>query len=272
MQDRVNDFWKEKVGHYVMQGDYLALIMEERDCVTWRSFLWNVPQGVLKFAINAGINTLPTLDNLKRWGKRVNDRCPFCGNTQTLLHVLSNCSVALDQGRYTWRHDSVLLSIVSTLRDNLRTGFEIFADLPSFRSSHGGVIPPNVLVTNLKPDLFILNAADRAVILVELTCPWDANVERSHEYKKEKYAPLVADLSHSYSVKYYPVEVTVRGQVTKKNRARFKSLIFECCNDSRKIFKSLIADSSKLSLLASFSIFSARKEPSWTSPGPLTVR
>ena len=34
VQDRVNDFWKEKVGHYVMQGDYLALIMEERDCVT----------------------------------------------------------------------------------------------------------------------------------------------------------------------------------------------------------------------------------------------
>ena len=88
VQDRVNDFWKEKIGHYVMQGDYLALIMEERGCVTWRSFLWNIPQGVLKFAINAGINTLPTLDNLKRWGKQANNRCPFCGNTQTLLHVL----------------------------------------------------------------------------------------------------------------------------------------------------------------------------------------
>ena len=49
-----------------MQGDYLALIMEERDCVTWKSYLWDVPQGVLKFAINAGINTLPTFDNLKR--------------------------------------------------------------------------------------------------------------------------------------------------------------------------------------------------------------
>ena len=29
VQGRVNDFWKEKIGHYIMQGDYLALIMEE---------------------------------------------------------------------------------------------------------------------------------------------------------------------------------------------------------------------------------------------------
>ena len=134
------------------------------------------------------------------------------------------------------------------------------------------MIPPNVLVTNLKPDLFILNEADRVVILVELTCPWDHNVERSHEYKQEKYSPLVADLSRSYRTKYYPVEVSVRGQVTKKNKARFKLMIYECCIDPRKNFKSLIANCSKLSLLSSFSIFSARKEPTWTSPGLLTVR
>ena len=73
VQDRVNNFWKEKVGHYIMQGDYISLIMEEGSCITWRSYLWDVPQGVLKFAINAGLNTLPSLDNLKRWGKRVID-------------------------------------------------------------------------------------------------------------------------------------------------------------------------------------------------------
>ena len=102
MQGRVNDFWKEEIGRYIMQGDYLALIMEEGNSITWRSYLWDIPQGVLKFAINAGINTLPTFDNLKRWGKRVCNRCPFCGNIQTLAHVLSNCSVALEQGRLTY--------------------------------------------------------------------------------------------------------------------------------------------------------------------------
>ena len=66
VQDRVNDFWKEKIGHYIMQGDYMALMMEEENCISWKSFLWDIPQGVLKFAINAGINTLPTFDYLKR--------------------------------------------------------------------------------------------------------------------------------------------------------------------------------------------------------------
>ena len=130
-----------------MQGDYLALIMEEDGCITWKSYLWDIPQGVLKFAINAGINTLPTLDNLKRWGKRVNNRCSFCGNIQTLLHVLSGCSVTLDQGRYTWRHDSVLSSIVNTVRHCLSEGFLLYADLPGFFAPHGGTVPPDLLVT-----------------------------------------------------------------------------------------------------------------------------
>ena len=66
VQERVNDFWKEKIGRYVMQGDYLSLIVEEGNCISWKSYLWDVPQGVLKFALNAGVNTLPTSDNLKR--------------------------------------------------------------------------------------------------------------------------------------------------------------------------------------------------------------
>ncbi len=77
MQKRVNDFWREKEGGYIMQGDYLALHMEEQSCLTWMSYIWDIPQGVLKFAINVGINTLPSADNLKMWGKRVSDRCGF---------------------------------------------------------------------------------------------------------------------------------------------------------------------------------------------------
>ena len=65
VQERVNDFWKEKVGRCMKQGDYLALIIEEGSCTTWKSYMWDIPQGVLKFAINAGVNTLPSLDNLK---------------------------------------------------------------------------------------------------------------------------------------------------------------------------------------------------------------
>ena len=255
-----------------MQGDYLALIMEEEGCITWKSYLWDIPQGVLKFAINAGINTLPTFDNLKRWGMRVNDRCPFCGNIQTLAHVLTGCSVALEQGRFTWRHNSVLLSIINFIRPMLKDGFSLFSDLPGFQAPHGGVIPPDVHVTNLKPDLFIIDITSRVVVFFELTCPWDSNVQRSHEYKERKYAPLIADLSSRYRVFNYSVEISARGQISKENRARLKSCLYNCCEAPRSSIGNLIRICSKSSLLSSFSIFSARKEPSWSSPGPLTVR
>ena len=144
-------------------------------------FLWDIPQGVLKFAINAGINTLPSADNLKRWGKRVNDRCDFCGNIQTLAHILTNCSTALDQGRFTWRHDSVLGTIVSFIGSKLRAGFVLYPDLPGFQSAHRGVFPPHIIVTPLRPDLVLINESARMIIVFELTCPWERNIDRDHE-------------------------------------------------------------------------------------------
>ena len=222
--------------------------------------------------MNAGLNTLPTFDNLKRWGKRVCDRCPFCGNIQTLAHVLSNCSVALDQGRLTWRHNSVLSSMVECVRPLLIEGFSLFADLEGLSAPHGGVIPPHIHMTNLRPDLFLVNESERVVVMMELTCPWDANVRRSHDFKQEKYAPLVADLSQRFNVFYFPIEVSVRGQITKENRARLKAFLFRCCQEPRKTHSSIMRVCSKAALLSSFSIYCARKEPSWTSPALLTVR
>ena len=272
VQERVSNFWSERIGRYVMQGDYLALLFEEGDSISWKSYMWDVPQGVLKFAINAGINTLPSLDNLKRWGKRVSDRCPFCGNIETLAHVLSNCSTALTQGRLTWRHNSVLRSIIDLIQPHLKVGMSLFSDMPGYQAPQGGTIPPHILVTALKPDICVISSSSQEVIVFELTCPWDTNIARSHDYKSEKYAPLISDLSQRYIVSFFPVEVSARGQVTKDNRSRLKSFLLKCCNNPGSIAKSVIRVSSKAALLSSYSIFSARKEPTWEDPPPLVVR
>ena len=221
---------------------------------------------------NAGINTLPSADNLKRWGKRVSDRCSFCGNVQTLAHILSNCTVALDQGRFTWRHDSVLKSIVSFVSAKLRPGFSLSSDLVGFQSPTGGVIPPHVLVTPLRPDVFLVNEESREVVLFELTCPWERNIDRSHEYKENKYAPIVADMSQNYRVFHFSVEISARGLITKQNKARLKSFALKCSDVGSRELKVFLACCSKASLLSSFAIFQARNEPSWSSPTPLVVR
>ena len=216
--------------------------------------------------INAGLNTLPTFDNLKRWGKRVNDRCPFCGNIQTLAHVLSNCNVALDQGRLTWRHNSVLRNVIDLIHPHLAPGMQLFSDLPDFLAPNGGSIPPHVLVTNLRPDIFIFNVTTREAVIFELTCPWDNNIARSHTYKEDKYAPLVADLSRTYKTSLFSIEVSVRGQVTADNKRRLKAFVYRVCDDPKMVFKPMIATISKIALMSSFSIFAARSEPSWSDP------
>ena len=148
---------------------------------------------------------------------------------------------------------------------------QLFADLEGMNAPHGGVIPPHIIVTNLKPDLFLCNEAAGVVVILELTCPWDSNITRSHDFKREKYAPLVGDLSRHFKVFYFPIEVSVRGQVSKANRARFKEFLFRCCQNPRKLHPTIVKICSRAALLSSFSIYCARKEPSWVSPPLLTV-
>ena len=117
-----------------------------------------------------------------------------------------------------------------------------------------------------------MNESEKVVVMLELTCPFDTNIERSHNFKREKYAPLVEDISRHFKVFYFPIEVSVRGQVLKGNRARFKAFLFRCCQEPRKSQGAIMKICSKAALLSSFSIFCARKEPTWTSPALLAIR
>ena len=128
------------------------------------------------------------------------------------------------------------------------------------------------LVSQLKPDIFIFNEASSEAVVFELTCPWDSNIDRAHAYKEGKYAPLVADLSRGFVTYNLSVEVSVRGQLTKENKNRLKAFVFRVCTDPKLVMKAIFRDCSKAALLSSFSIFSARGEPSWNSPSPLVIR
>jgi hypothetical protein len=62
-----------------------------------KSYMWNLFHGVLKFALNASIDKLPTFANLKRWGKRASVNCHLCGNT--VKHAfLCSCSLLPHNG------------------------------------------------------------------------------------------------------------------------------------------------------------------------------
>ena len=118
-----------------------------------------IPKGVMEFALRSSTNILATQDNLKRWKRTKNDNCQMCigissfPHKATLLHVLNNCQAFLgEQERMTWCHNSVLSYIVNTINDSKPDHIQIFSDLPEFKIN-GGSIPPNIMVTALRPDL-----------------------------------------------------------------------------------------------------------------------
>ena len=158
VQEETVQIWNDRVGKLTMQGDLAKLLIEEKECITWQSIIRSVPRGVVSFALNSATNTFPTPDNLKRWGKRAVSKCPLCGNNGKLEHILDFCSVSLVQGRFTWRHNTVLNHLTNTIIENKPDNIKIFSDLPEFKIN-GGSIPPDIIVTNSRPDLVILDTA-----------------------------------------------------------------------------------------------------------------
>ena len=114
--------------------------------LNWKSYIFNLKKGTLKFILNATIDTLPTNANLKQWGKSPSDKCPLpgCGVRQTTGHLLSSCRVSLNQGRYTFRHDGIVQYIVQCMD---KSRFEVYADLEGHKTPDGRTIPASVCLT-----------------------------------------------------------------------------------------------------------------------------
>ena len=62
--------------------------------LTW-SDMWKMSPLRLAFAIRSVYDQLPTRDNLQKWGLVEDTKCVLCSGTETLHHVLSNCTYAL---------------------------------------------------------------------------------------------------------------------------------------------------------------------------------
>jgi len=251
-----------KIDTYQKQGDFLKLVSEMEADIAWKSYIYNVPKGTMKFILNASINTLPTLSNLMQWGKSSTDKCPHCSQKETLFHILNGCKTGLDQGRYTWRHDSLVNYLYKVSKTS---SLEVYADLPGKTTSTGGTVPADVLVTSERPDLILLDRAKKEIFIYELTVAFETRIEAAHSLKSDKYAALGDDLfSRGWKVNYHIFEVGSRGhmpQHTKESMYKILKLTDEPMTPKK--FYSII---SKLIVLCSYKLFIARKETEWISP------
>ena len=140
----------------VKQGNLFKIAEQSEGDLSWKSYMFNLPKGLLSFATRAAIDVLPSGDNLNIWGKSDKSSCDLCGNKSTLLHILNACKTSLNQGRYTFRHNAIIEFLVKYLKDNVCNETKVYADIQGC-SITGGTIPAHIVVTAEKPDIVCVN-------------------------------------------------------------------------------------------------------------------
>jgi hypothetical protein len=176
----------------------------------------------------------------------------------------------MDQGKMTWRHDSVLKRIASCLKSALESlsTVELYCDLEGLQALGGGSIPASVMAQTQRPDLVILDRSvyvQHRISLVELTCPWDT-VARDH--KISRYAGLKEELSNQgWDCGLYSIEIGAWGHISKVVKDCLRSLFRSWVPPGhRSGVAQMINYASWISLVCLFSIFQARNDPVWITP------
>ena len=90
-------------------------------------------------------------------------------------------------------HNTVLNHIANTILQNKPLHVEVYSDISGL-DINGRTIPPDIVVTQLRPDVVILNRQEKIIALLELTCSFEKNAEAANLRKTLRYTALKSDL------------------------------------------------------------------------------
>ena len=78
------------------------------------------------------------------------------------------------------------------------------------------IFPGHIAITSLRPDLIVFSNSMKRIIIIELTCPCEENMESLHSIKLSKYLPLVDVIRRSgWSVDLFAIEMGARGYCSR---------------------------------------------------------
>ena len=274
-----------------VQGQWTRWINYVQQDFSWAS-LMAMPANLTSFCLASTYDTLPSPTNLKRWRITTEAMCTLCSkDVCTTAHILGACKVALQQGIYTFRHDTVLHQVIEALQtfiSNIKEAVPISAKssimfvkkgakVPCKRTPPVGILyyasdwvlladlnsnycfPVHIAFTQLRPDITIFSNSLRKVILMELTCPCEENMQSWHSTKINKYLALKTVIeSNGWCVELFAVEVGARGYCSKSVLCCFKKLGF-----NNTCIRNTIKKLSKSSMECSFCIWLARNNKHW---------
>ena len=174
--------------------------------------------------------------------------------TTRLYGILTGYPVTLDQGRYTWRHDSVLQVLIHT--------FKLYAGLQEYLAS---VYPPSTIPTNLsstlsRPELVLV--PNNSNCLFELTIPTNCTpsnifwlLELGRKINIDVYSMTLAYLLISFLSR-----LACLGHFMPDTIAQ----VANACEVTKKTIRSLFEQAAHIAISRSYRFFNS------TASGPRT--
>jgi hypothetical protein len=196
------------------------------------------------------------------WKKSENALCKVCYNTQTLQHVVSACKVHLEEGRYTWRHNSVLKIIADYLL-SITNNIELNCDITGYTS-------PSIITGEQKrPDIVVIDKQRSWVFVLELTVGFETRIKDNAVRKHNHYSDLCSELRNQYNrVKFVNISVGALGILGKSSRSFMDFISNDLLLDNQKT-NHLFAKIGTCCIRSTYYIF-FRKDKDWTEPNLLT--
>ena len=102
-----------------------------------------------------------------------------------LGHVAGGCISSLREGRYNWRHDSIIVNMAKFIK--ALKNVQAFANIDKYMSPSiitGEDLTPDLIVVHLRMDIYVL----------ELTIGLEPNIQKNAIRKHEKYETLLEEL------------------------------------------------------------------------------
>ena len=112
---------------------------------------------------------------MQKWGKALTKICDYCPQAQTLNHIVGACKSALREGRYTWRHNSILLNLYLIIKSKVK---HLYVDLQDYIS------PMMITGEDLPLDMIICDNSGKWYVL-ELTCCYETNISKTYREKNK---------------------------------------------------------------------------------------
>ena len=274
---------------------------------SWKNLIWGgLSFDIIKFILAASINWVRTPVLLHLWGYKNTCYCCLCGAQKcTIHHILSSCNFALNNGRYTWRHDSVLCHIFQAFKEhvdleNQKKSTKSSPDFINFIKAgttpqlnqkfskknskshllskatdwnllvdlpgHNYVFPAEIWSTSERPDIVLWSITLHQAILIELTCPAEEGIQAAVVRKQSKYTPLAEDISRDTQWKVELLTIEVGARGFIATSTRS---VFAKLGLPAKKLNSLCKLLSVTAATCSFAIYQAANSKFWEKNRPL---